>query len=195
MTLILISAKCFRIRPFARSIPRRAACQALKETIQFTPLHQCLYPHANTGIFRSLERHSLKRRSMITSLSNSPAINTNIPTETLPVAMRYVAAGFTGSSRMTGTANSASDGYGLREPIHLRIRMKIRFLAIHLAKGVAIVKKTASTMKYAVATTKIADLNMRFTKVTTGLHLRGSCKMQLLLPGWAIRPSSRAEAC
>lgn len=100
---------------------------------------------------------------MITSLSNSPTINTVTPAETLPVAMRYVATGFTGSSKMTGTANSASDEYGLKEPIHFRMRRKIRFLASHLAKGVAIVANTASTMKYAVAMTKIVDLNMRFT--------------------------------
>jgi hypothetical protein len=41
--------------------------------------------------------------------------------------------------------------------------MKILFLAIHRAIGAATFKKTASTMKYRVATRKIVDLKIRFT--------------------------------
>ena len=41
--------------------------------------------------------------------------------------------------------------------------MKIRFLAIHRAIGVAIFKKTASTMKYTVAKMKTVDFKIRFT--------------------------------
>jgi hypothetical protein len=110
-----------------------------------------------------LRRHILNRRSMMTSLSNSPAINRVIPLETLPVAIKYPETGFTGSRRITGTANSTSEGYGLHEPIHFRNRMKIRFLAIHLARGAATFRKTASTMKYTMAMTKTADLKICFT--------------------------------
>jgi hypothetical protein len=73
--------------------------------------------------------------------------------------------GFTGSRIMSGTANSASEGYGLREAIHLRERTKTLCLAIHLAKGVAIVRKTASTMKYKLAMTMTADLTIRLTLI------------------------------
>ena len=55
---------------------------------------------------------------------------------------------------MSGTANSAREGYGLSEVIHFRERIKFLCLAVHLARGVAIVKKIASTMKSEVAITK-----------------------------------------
>lgn len=72
---------------------------------------------------------------------------------------------------MSGTAKSASDEYGLSEPIHFRKRIKTLRLAIHLAKGVAIFKKTASTMKYIVAKTKTADFKRRFTwNPEAGIH-------------------------
>ena len=66
---------------------------------------------------------------------------------------------------MSGMAKSASEGYGLSEPIHFRKRIKTLRLAIHLARGVAIVKNAASTMKYIVARTKSADLKILFTLI------------------------------
>jgi hypothetical protein len=52
---------------------------------------------------------------------------------------------------------SASEEYSLSEPIHFRKRIKTLCLAIHLARGVAIVRKPESTTKYRVARTKTAD--------------------------------------
>src|SRR6478735_5340372 len=66
---------------------------------------------------------------------------------------------------MSGTAKSASEGYGPNEPIHFRKRTKTLFLAIQRARGVAIVRKTASTVKYTVARTKTATFKIRFTKI------------------------------
>lgn len=66
---------------------------------------------------------------------------------------------------MSGTANSASEEYGFSEVIHLRERPKILCLAIHLARGVAIVKKIASTTKYKMAKTKTADFMIGFTLI------------------------------
>jgi hypothetical protein len=49
--------------------------------------------------------------------------------------------------------------------IHLRERIKILRRAIHLARGVTIVKNSASTTKYEVAITKTAHLTIRFTLI------------------------------
>jgi len=85
---LLICMRKLRRRSLTVRIRRRAAFQALKETTQSTPCRQCPYPQANSGIFSSLRRHNLNRRSTMTSFNISPMVNTVTPVAIWPVPIK-----------------------------------------------------------------------------------------------------------
>src|SRR5947209_1362777 len=66
---------------------------------------------------------------------------------------------------MTGTENSASDGYGRSPLIQARNFLRTRCLEIQSETLRATGMKTASTRKYTAASTNVSGLRTRFTGV------------------------------
>src|SRR3954452_4787225 len=66
---------------------------------------------------------------------------------------------------MTGTENSASDGYGRSDLIQERSFLSARCLEIQSETLLATGRKTASIRKYTAASTNVSGFRIRFTGV------------------------------